>query len=235
MNDFFYDVLINKLTPYIRKKQYAMDIGCGLGWLTRKLASESINVLGIDVNPFYIEKCEKEADRQKLEINYSVNNIERLSENEYSNSFDLITCHNVLGYVREPGKEINKLSGWLKKDGIVSIVLRNPASRVIESYVREKNIEDAEKKNGVDFILLIKLSGFANCTLNEKIQEWLEEAEMFSEASYGLSTLFDLTDGAYNQSEEWKSRALNVELKLSEMSPFFEIASYWLFIGKKIN
>jgi 2-polyprenyl-3-methyl-5-hydroxy-6-metoxy-1,4-benzoquinol methylase len=68
MGVFFYDVLIRKLTPFIKGKQNALDIGCGYGWLTRELAKENICVQGFDVDPLSINKCEKEAGKQGLEI-----------------------------------------------------------------------------------------------------------------------------------------------------------------------
>jgi S-adenosylmethionine-dependent methyltransferase len=162
-----------------------------------------------------------------------VQNIENLSENEYLEQFDLITCHNVLGYVKEPLREIIKLSKWLKDDGIFSIVMRNSTSRVIESYVRDKNIEFAERRMNEPYFKDNNL-GVCKMYSDKQIKGWMDEAELSIEAVYGLSTLFDITPDSYNGDEEWKSKALELELKLSEISPYREIATYWHFVVKKL-
>lgn len=232
MGDFFYDVLIRKLNPFLKGKKNALDIGCGYGWLTRELAKENLNVLGFDIDEISINKCKEEAEKQGLGIIYDVKNIENLSENNYFDKFDLITCHNVLGYTEDPLREIIKLATWLKSDGFLSLVLRNPASRVIESYVRDKNIEFAEQRINQDYFR-DKSFGVCRMYYDKQIKDWIYEADLSVEAFYGLSTFYDITENSYYEDEEWKSKALELELTLSEKSPYREIASYWHFVVRK--
>jgi 2-polyprenyl-3-methyl-5-hydroxy-6-metoxy-1,4-benzoquinol methylase len=71
-----------------RSPSTVLDIGCGEGWLTRKLACHGIDVLGIDVVPELIDGA-----RSKLGGRFKVMAYETLAEQGLPGAFDVCVCN----------------------------------------------------------------------------------------------------------------------------------------------
>lgn len=65
-----------------------LDIGCGEGWLARKLSSLGFNVLGVDVIPELIDEARKKCTGQ-----YEVIAYEDVSNRTISKKFDIAVCN----------------------------------------------------------------------------------------------------------------------------------------------
>jgi len=65
-----------------------LDIGCGEGWLVRRLANSGIDVLGIDVVSELIDYARKEGDGR-----YKVLSYEDISSEALDEKYDVIVCN----------------------------------------------------------------------------------------------------------------------------------------------
>jgi 2-polyprenyl-3-methyl-5-hydroxy-6-metoxy-1,4-benzoquinol methylase len=65
-----------------------LDIGCGEGWLVRKLASHGVDALGIDVVPELIASARREPGGR-----YEVMDYEALAEQLLPDEFDVCVCN----------------------------------------------------------------------------------------------------------------------------------------------
>lgn len=61
------DKAYDRLTSHIKRRQSALDIGCGTGALTLRAAQKGAKVKGIDVNSQMLEIAKKRAAEAKLE------------------------------------------------------------------------------------------------------------------------------------------------------------------------
>lgn len=114
------------------KDKRVLDVGCGGGILAESMARRGADVLGIDL----ADKSLKVAELHKLEtgvnnVNYRFVSAEQLAA-EQQNTFDVVTCLEMLEHVPDPAQTIQacadlcKPGGWL----FFSTINRNPKSFV---------------------------------------------------------------------------------------------------------
>ena len=127
--------VINPLRAnYIKEKvsienKRILDVGCGGGLLSEALFDFGANVTGIDAAGPGIEVAKIHADNGSKEISYFEKTAEDLLENE-SESFDIVTCLEVLEHVPDPCSLVNTCVKLLKPNGhlFLSTINRNPRS-----------------------------------------------------------------------------------------------------------
>ena len=127
--------VINPLrTNFIKEKvdienKRILDVGCGGGLLSEALFDFGANVTGIDAAGPGIEVAKIHADNGSKEISYFEKTAEDLLEDE-SESFDIVTCLEVLEHVPDPCSLVNTCVKLLKPNGhlFLSTINRNPRS-----------------------------------------------------------------------------------------------------------
>ena len=91
-----------------------LDIGCGGGILCEPLSRLGAQVTGIDSNKKAIKVAREHAKMKNLKINYINGELSNVAKN----SFDIITCMEVLEHVENVNQIISVSNDILKKDGI---------------------------------------------------------------------------------------------------------------------
>ena len=127
--------VINPLRAnYIKEKvsienKRILDVGCGGGLLSEALFDFGANVTGIDAAGPGIEVAKIHANNGSKEISYFEKTAEDLLEDE-SESFDIVTCLEVLEHVPDPCSLVNTCVKLLKPNGhlFLSTINRNPRS-----------------------------------------------------------------------------------------------------------
>jgi len=118
---------INNKSPVDGLK--VLDVGCGGGLLAEALDSKGAEVTAIDVTEANIEVAKLHAEKMQVKIDYRLVTAEELAQKE-SQSFDVVSCLEVIEHVPDPGKLIKACSDLLKPDGqmFLSTLNRNPRS-----------------------------------------------------------------------------------------------------------
>ena len=114
------------------KNEQLIDVGCGGGILAESMAAAGANVTAIDLAPQSIETAKLHLYESNLSINYEC--IEVGAKAEQSNeSFDIITCMELLEHVPDPEYIINQCNKLLKPGGMAffSTVNRNYTSYLL--------------------------------------------------------------------------------------------------------
>src|SRR5581483_9395392 len=103
-----------------------LDVGCGGGLLAEALARAGAKVTAIDLAPGMIEVARLHAMEQKLDIDYRTVAAEAVAAAE-ADSFDVVTCMEMLEHVPEPEKMIATLATLVRPGGalFVSTLNRN--------------------------------------------------------------------------------------------------------------
>ena len=119
-----YDALVAMLPP--RRFRRALDLGCGLGLLTERLASCAEEVVGIDISEVAI-RCASERTRSCKNVQMRQGNLMALGA-ELDGRFDLVVIADTIYYLPSPIADVAlkaaaaRISKLLAPDGIVMVV-----------------------------------------------------------------------------------------------------------------
>ncbi|PCJ34159.1 MAG: bifunctional 3-demethylubiquinol 3-O-methyltransferase/2-polyprenyl-6-hydroxyphenol methylase [Moraxellaceae bacterium] len=118
---------INERTPLVKKR--VLDVGCGGGIVSEGLAQRGAIVTGVDLGEANLVTARQHAEANGLSIEYQNIAIEELASQQ-PNSFDVITCLEMLEHVPDPASIVQACATLVKPGGHVffSTINRNPKS-----------------------------------------------------------------------------------------------------------
>ena len=140
--DSFLNILETAIQPlrseYVRDclsaidldKPNSLDIGCGGGIIAEDLAQFSASVTGVDISLASLETARSHAMQNGLDIKYIESPAESLPFKD--NSFELVTCCDVLEHVDDVAKVISEVKRVLKPGGIF---VYDTVNRTLMSYL----------------------------------------------------------------------------------------------------
>ena len=111
------------------KGKRILDVGCGGGILCESFALEGAEVVGIDLAEAGLEVAKLHLLESGLNVNYQKITAEEFAESN-AETFDIVTCMEMLEHVPEPSWIIKSCSKLAKPQGKVffSTINRNPKS-----------------------------------------------------------------------------------------------------------
>lgn len=105
-----------------------LDVGCGGGILCEEMAKLGAKVTGLDVDPAIIDVAQEHAKNNQLDIDYVCQAIETYE----AESFDYITCMEMLEHVSSPALIIQQCARLLKPGGCLFLSTIN---RTLHAYL----------------------------------------------------------------------------------------------------
>lgn len=109
------------------RDRHVLDVGCGGGILTESMRIRGARVTGIDAATEAIAAAQAHAAYSELDIVYEVATAEEFAQS-HADSFDVVTCMEMLEHVPDPESVINALARLVKPGGtlFLSTLNRNP-------------------------------------------------------------------------------------------------------------
>ena len=155
-----------------------LDVGCGGGLLSEALHDFGANVTGIDAAGPGIQVAKIHAKENNKNISYFEKTAEELNKKN-SESFDIITCLEVLEHVPDPKELVNTCINLLKPKGFLflSTINKNPRSW-LTAIVGAEYIFNLLPKGTHEFNKFIKPSMLASY-IRSANAELLETKGMF--------------------------------------------------------
>lgn len=201
-----------------------LDFGSGEG-ITANHFAEKNDVTAIEPSKEMLSNAWKDYEYTQI-----VGDVNALSafKNE---TFDMIICHNVLEYIDDKAAVVTALARVLKKDGIISIVKHNRAGRVMQMAVL---LDDFEKANEILDGKDSTASKFGTIRYYEDndITKW--EPQITVSDILGIRTFWDLQQNQQKHGDEaWQEKMLQLELRVSQMQEYKNIAFFHHLLLKK--
>lgn len=155
-----------------------LDVGCGGGLLSEALAQAGAQVTAIDLAPELIKIAKLHGLESGVKVAYRVQAVEALAV-EQPDSFDAVTCMEMLEHVPDPGAIIHACAALLKPGGrlFVSTLNRTPAAFAL-AIVGAEYIANLLPKGTHQYRDFIRPS---------ELGTWLREAGMQLEDVSGLA------------------------------------------------
>ena len=201
-----------------------LDFGSGEG-ITANHFAEKNDITAIEPSKEMLSNAWKDYEYTQI-----VGDVNALSafKNE---TFDMIIFHNVLEYIDDKAAVIKALARVLKKDGIISIVKHNRAGRVMQMAVL---LDDFEKANAILDGKDSTASKFGTIRYYEDndITKW--EPQITISDILGIRTFWDLQQNQQKHGDEaWQEKMLQLELRVSQMREYKNIAFFHHLLLKK--
>ena len=115
----------------------ALEIGCGEGELSIRLARRGFEVRGCDISPEIVEEARQRAAAAGVEATFWPQPIESI---DASNAAPLVVCCEVLEHLDDPVRGVDTLAG-LARPHLIASVPREPVWRAL-NLARGKYVAD---------------------------------------------------------------------------------------------
>ena len=112
-----------KMFEYLNdpKCEKILDVACGDGLLTTKIAEKGGNVVGIDALEDSIKSAKQLSKRLGIYSEFIIGDAERLPFSD--KHFDVVVCSSSLEHFSDPTLSLREISRVLKKDGLVIMTI----------------------------------------------------------------------------------------------------------------
>ena len=162
--------------------QRIVDIGCGGGILSESMAAKGANVLGIDMGETPLSVAKLHKLESGVEVEYRQCTAEKLAE-EMPNSFDVVTCMEMLEHVPDPASVIKACATLVKPGGKVffSTINRNMKAYLF-AIVGAEYILQMLPKGTHDYAKFIRPSemeyDYAKFIRPSEMESWARDAKL---------------------------------------------------------
>jgi len=201
-----------------------LDFGSGIG-VTADHYAKSNDVVAIEPSEESVQK--RWAEHPYRQIIGSIDALRQMPDE----SFDVIFCHNVLEYAPDREEILQEFYRLLKLKGVLSIVKHNRPGRVMQMVVLLNEFEKANALlDGEDGTAAAY--GTIHYYEDDDITKWCEG--FCIKETYGIRTFWDLQQNQdCHKDPVWQEKMVAVELRVSQMQPYRDIAFFHHLILEK--
>ena len=147
-----------------------VDVGCGGGILTEGLAKHNADALGIDLSEDLIDVADLHGLETGIKVNYQKISVEALAE-EQPESFDHVTCMEMLEHVPDPGSIITACAKLVKHGGMVFFSTLNRQTKAyLLAIVAAEHVLQMLPKGTHDYKTFIKPSELSQYARNAGLE-----------------------------------------------------------------
>ena len=122
---------LRALAPWLRRggKRTALDVGCGVGRWSLRLAARATHVTGLDLSPFMIKHAQRRA--RQADVDNTTFLVGDVSSLHMDDRFDLILCVTVIQHIMDPqeaARALANLAAHLKPGGEIVLLEAAPSN-----------------------------------------------------------------------------------------------------------
>jgi 2-polyprenyl-3-methyl-5-hydroxy-6-metoxy-1,4-benzoquinol methylase len=123
------DLLWTVLERHVPPPARVLDAGCGLAELALRFARAGSEVVAADASQAMVAEARRRAG--DAPIRWLAADLDRTTRELRGERFDLVLCHNVLGYVPRPGRLLRRTRLAARRRRLTLDHRREPARRAV--------------------------------------------------------------------------------------------------------
>lgn len=206
-----------------------LDAGGGYGPFSLTLAQLGHQVLICDISEKMLEKAQAVIEEKNINATASTLKcaIQDLADT-YTESFDLVLCHAVIDWVKDPVDLIHHLILKMKKKGVLSLTFYNIHGMILKNLLRT-NYKKIVKEEFSGW------PGSLTPTFPRDpgiVRKWLEEQRLEILTHSGIRVFHDYVLDLADR-EKSPDTVLELELKFSRQLPYRDIGRYQHILCRK--
>ena len=225
---------LRRFLPRNASKRRALDVGGGTGFASVQLARLDYGVALLDGSEEMLRIARQQAEAGSVAGRISICHADagRLPELFDAASFDIVVCHNLLEYAEDPSRVVRDIAHVLRKDAVLSILVRNRAGEVLKEVIKSRDWKLATANLTAETVVDSLYGEFVRVFAPEEVGDLLARASLEVVAEHGVRVFFDYL-GLENLSDAAYSQILELESALGVRPEFAAIARYIQVIARR--
>ena len=215
-------------SPNGMKSLHALDVGCGTGATSVRLARLGFEVSLFDASSAMLDLAKRNAVEAGVEEKIAIKRGEasHLADVFEPAPFDIVLCHNVLEYVDDPVAALRSFLGLMRNSSaILSLLVRNQAGEVLKAALNNGDLAAAEQNLSTEWGRESLYGGDVRFFTPESLEAMLKEASFTIVARRGVRVVSDYLPAKVSRESEYE-RIFALERKLAKRQEFFGMARY---------
>jgi S-adenosylmethionine-dependent methyltransferase len=206
----------------------ALDLGGGTGALALRLAQLGFHVTLLDPSLPMLDLAKRAVHDAQLteKIVLKHGDAAQLANLFPASSFDVVLCHNVLEFVRDPNAVLNGIKRLMRgPSAILSLLVRNRAGEVLKAALLTGDLAAAETGLNAEWGEESLYGGKVRLFTADSVKAMLKEASLKVVAQRGVRVLADYLPPQISRSAEYE-RIFAFERELGKREEFIAVARY---------
>ena len=225
---------LRRFLPRDTANHRALDVGGGTGLATVQLARLGHEVVLLDSSEQMLQIARQQAESSGAapRISFCLAETGQLRELFAAESFNVVVCHNLLEYSENPSTIVRDIAHVLRKDGVLSVLVRNRTGEVLKDAVKSRDWKLANANLTAETVVDTLYGNRMRIFAPSDLHEMLIGAGLEVVAAHGVRVFFDYL-GLENPTEKTYAQIFELESKLGTRPEFFAMARYIQAIARR--
>ena len=225
---------LRRVLPGRGSRLRVLDLGGGTGFMSVCLARMEFQVVLLDSSEEMLGIARKEAETSGVAERISFRHADagQLLELFEAESFDIVVCHNLLEYVGDPSAIVRSIAHLLRKEGVVSVLVRNRAGEVLKAAIKSGDWGLAKANLSAGTVVDSLFGKPVRVFDPADVLHMLAQASLGIVAEYGVRVFSDYLDPEEPNGEAYR-QMLELEFILGAQPKFAAVARYTQLIARR--